>query len=642
MSRYLSPRDQKGLIKMGEVVLGGPTAFSRIGPLNNVDRILEFMDPQDLKELKQLLNGFCFLPHIFIKLIFSFAHIFVHLPGKWGAPFRLFLTGTKGIIYTLYYSDPENDQGHLLHQIQYKVENNSNDTSKKKDQEMAKIIEQDYATGENRQKQKVTPLVMERAYFAANELKQLALKQKIHLLQRLKQNILLHADLICDVIQKEAKKSRTDAYMSEIFGVLDHLDFLIKKGAKLLAPKKVGTPIALMGKKSWIEYAPLGPVLVISAWNYPFFQAIIPISSALLAGNPVLFKPSELTPMKGLIEKLCSDSGIESHWVQVFYGDGNLGQELIELRPRKIFFIGSQRAGREVMASAAKYLIPVELEMGGKDAMVVFEDVHIERAVAGALWGGLTNNGQSCTSVEILYIHEKIKTPFVHLLNQEVNRLKVGIDKNGDRDLGLIISEKQVQHIQELVKDALEKGAKKLVGELNFTPDMRPLVLTDVNPEMRIFHEEIFGPVIVLDTFTDENEVIERINRSEFGLSASVWSKGLNRAKRVCSQLDVGNVSLNNVMLTEGNSALPFGGVKQSGFGRLKGETGLHSFCNIKSVLLDKDSKKLEANWYPFSIKRLYHFQEMTVGLFGKGLVNKAKFAKHGLQLEQLAQKKEH
>lgn len=478
--------------------------------------------------------------------------------------------------------------------------------------------------------------VFSKAKKASVSIRALPLSQRLELISRLKAQILDQSERIISEIQKETKKTRTDALMSEIFPALDHLAYLEKFAAKSLADEKVYTSIALMGKKSKIYYEPLGTVLVISPWNYPFYQAIVPCTASFVTGNATLYKPSEHTPLKGLVEELLQSAGFQEDWVQVIYGDGAVGAQLMEMPPQKVFFTGSVATGKKIMEKAAQTLTPVELELGGKDPMLVFEDADIGRAAAGALWGGLTNAGQSCTSVERLYIQDSIYEKFKDALCRMVISLKQGVDSDGDSDLGGMTTPMQAEVIQRHLKDALAKGANQLTGnEWTGDPDWIPAILLEnVTDDMLIAQEETFGPVIPLMRFKTEEEAIQKANDSEYGLSASVWTADKARADRVTRALETGNVSVNNVMLSEGNHALPFGGVKNSGIGRFKGEMGLRGFCNVKSVLIDSNSSKREVNWYPYTQKKYVLFSKMMKGLFTGGLGSFLRFLITGLKLE--------
>jgi len=486
-----------------------------------------------------------------------------------------------------------------------------------------------------------TDQAFENAEKGKSDLRKISVKERVALLGKLKYYVLQNREMLIDRIQAETKKSRSDALMSEIFGILDHLAYLEKHAVKILADRKVPTPLALMGKKSKIYFEPMGTILIISPWNYPLYQAIVPITAAFVTGNAVVYKPSEHTPLEGLVEEAFSQSGFEEDWVQVVYGDGKTGAELIEQRPDKIFFTGSERTGKKIMKQASDLLIPVELELGGKDPMIVFEDVNIRRAAAGALWGGLTNLGQSCTSVERIYIQRTIYDEFRDELVGLAAQIKQETDLDGDADVGCMTTDFQVETVKKQLEDAKDKKANihlenQWDGKSKAIP---PQVLDNVALDSTLMKEETFGPLLPLFPFDTEEEAIRMANDSEYGLSASVWSKDLKRAERVARSIKTGNVSINNVMLTEGNSALPFGGVKNSGFGRYKGEAGLHAFCNLKSVLIDKDSAKIEANWFPYTKEKYRLFTSMTLNLFRGGLMAMIRFAAAGMKLESYSTK---
>jgi aldehyde dehydrogenase (NAD+) len=293
------------------------------------------------------------------------------------------------------------------------------------------------------------------------------------------------------------------------------------------------------------------------------------------------------------------------------------------------------------MQQASSMLIPVELELGGKDPMIVFDDVNLDRASAAAVWGAFTNTGQSCTSVERLYVQQNIFSQFRDLVVQKTKMMTQAIDSDGNGDIGHMTTPMQRDIVRAHLEDALKKGAVQLTGENWDRQSMAipAIVLDNVNHEMLVMREETFGPLLPICAFQDEAEVIALANDSAYGLSASVWSKNKLRAVRVARAIDTGNVSINNVMVSEGNHYLPFGGVKDSGIGRYKGAHGLRMFCNMKSVLIDSDSSKIEANWYPYTSEKFQLFAAMTDGLFRGTLKGFVAFAVNGMKLESYSAK---
>ncbi len=622
-SKNLNPQQIRGILKAGDIVV---PAFSETKYIYQVDRILDFMAEHDRADFAALMSVFGFLPKPVLKMILTLAEGHRFFPGKLGTTLRLLSIGVKGVIFTMYYSDLE-PKGNLRQRLGW--ETNCGDP-------LVSCANGNTSTD--------VANFYNRSRSAQDLLRRMSVNDRLTYIRKLKEVVLASRDKVLDEIQAATKKSRSDALMSEFFPVLDHLDYLEKNAQKNLSERKVKTSLALMGKTSRIWMQPLGTVLVICPWNYPFYQALVPTTLAFVCGNAVLYKPSEHTPLEGLLESLLDAAGFDPNWIQIIYGSGAEAEALIDGKPDKIFFIGSTKTGRKVMERAAKFPIPVELELGGKDSCILFDDVNLERAVAGVLWGALTNTGQSCTSIERVYVQRPLYEKFKSELVRRAHLLTYGVDaKNvaGTRDVGAMTTSMQVEIVAQHLDDALAKGASQLTGKSwdHRSSSIPVLLLEKISDEMRLAREESFGPIIPLEVFDTEEEVISRSNQSEFGLSASVWSADLNRAKRVAASLHVGNVSINNVMLTEGNHALPFGGVKGSGFGRYKGPQGFETFSNIKAVIWEKNSAKIEPHWYPFTPEKFQAFCDMTAGYFGKGLMNLIRFLKYGLKLESLAQK---
>jgi succinate-semialdehyde dehydrogenase/glutarate-semialdehyde dehydrogenase len=406
--------------------------------------------------------------------------------------------------------------------------------------------------------------------------------------------ILKEMEEIAFLISIETGKPVAEAISLEIVPALDLMQYFARKTANLLAPRRIGIgQYVFMGRTSYEIYKPLGVVGIISPWNFPFATPLDEVTMALMAGNTVVLKPSELTPLTGLkIQEIMTRAGLPDGVLQVVTGDGSTGAALVAAGTNKIMFTGSVATGKRVAESAAKYLIPVVLELGGKDPMVVLDDANIENAARGAVWGAFANCGQSCSSVERCYVHENISEQFISAVVRETQRLHQGSGTEKSIDLGSMSSERQLRTVELHVNQALANGANALTGGERlrdvagaFYP---PTVLTNVNHEMDVMREETFGPVLPIMTFRTEDEAIRLANDSDFGLTASVWSNSVPRAQRIAARIDAGTVMINEVLYTHGIAQTPWGGVKQSGLGRTHGRAGLLELVNAQHIHVNR------------------------------------------------------
>jgi len=471
--------------------------------------------------------------------------------------------------------------------------------------------------------------------------RQLTVAERLAELATVKAVILERRTAIADRVMAEVGKCRTDALIAEIIGTVDWLNWLERNAEALLAPRKVKTPVTLLGKKSMLVHEPLGVVLVICPWNYPFHNAITAIAAAVVTGNAVVYKPSEHAPCEGLVEEILACSPVLQRLAHVVYGDGAMGRALIDAGPAKVFFTGSGTTGAAIMAQAAARLIPVELELGGKDPMIVFGDAPLRRPVAGALWGAFTNAGQSCSAVERLLVEEPVYETFMTELIREAGKLVVRPGDQGDSDIGRMTAAFQRDKVIAHIEDALQRGARLRFGRVPAKDSLvvHPVILDRVTPDMLVWRDETFGPVLPVMSFADEAEAVRLSNDTGYGLCASVFTADPARAMRVARALEVGGVSVNNVNMSEGNPGLPFGGVKQSGFGRLRGPEGLLGFTTSKAILIDKSASKIEANWYPYTEEKLRRFNRFIDALYTARRPRLPAIARHGLGLERFSQK---
>ena len=446
---------------------------------------------------------------------------------------------------------------------------------------------------------------------------QIPLTKRLKLIGDLRRLIISQIDEIVDLLRLVTGKTRVEALINEIFPTLDAIRFYEKQAASILKPHITRNPVTYPNCVFSSEYHPLGVVLILSPWNFPFQLSLIPVVTALAAGNSVVLKPSEVTPQIGeFIFDLVCEAGFPSDLVQVIYGDGETVEQFIEAQPDFIFMTGSTSTGKKIMGAAANCLIPVLLELGGKDPMIVFEDANLERAANGAVYGAFANAGQVCVSVERVYVQDSIYEAFAHRVAEKARSLRVG--STDDDDIGAITSPRQLEIIKNHIEDARDKGAILMTEFAIDRCFIKPVVLRNVNHTMKIMREETFGPTLPLMPFQTEEEAIRLANDSPYGLNASIWTRDLIKARRVGSRLLTGGCAINDVLKNIGNPRLPFGGIKQSGLGRYHGAEGLRAFSRQMSVMVNKGQMVRELNWFPYSSELYYNLKNFIRFLFGE------------------------
>jgi acyl-CoA reductase-like NAD-dependent aldehyde dehydrogenase len=438
--------------------------------------------------------------------------------------------------------------------------------------------------------------------------------ERAAVLRELTGTVLARADEIAETVLAETAKPRLEAYTTELFPALDALAWLARRAPRLLAPEKVRfTQPHLLHKRARMLYEPLGVVGVIAPWNFPFAIPFTQAAFAVAAGNAVVLKPSELTPLSGaLAASLFADAGAP---VSVLQGAGDVGAALVESPGlAKVVFTGSGEVGRRVAAAAGARLLPVTLELGGKDPMLVLDDADLGRAVAGAVWGGYLNCGQVCSGVERIYVEGALYEPFVEELVRRTRDLRLGVD------IGPLISEEQRGRVEALVADALARGARPLTG--GEAPDRRgwffePTVLADVPADTRIQQEEVFGPVVTVQRVADERAAIAAANEGAYGLGASVWTRDAGRAAGVARRLRAGTVWHNDHAYTYATAQASWGGRGESGFGRTHSKHGLYDLTAVKFV--DRDSGRVGVPWwFPYDEASADAFRGVVRALYGR------------------------
>lgn len=452
------------------------------------------------------------------------------------------------------------------------------------------------------------------------------LAKRIEVLRKFQNLLRDRTQEVAQLISREAGKPTAEAITTEILVVLDAAEFCMRTAHRFLRDQPVPHGnIAMKSKRGMLAREPYGVVGIISPWNYPFSTPAVETLAALVTGNAVVIKPSEFTPLAALeLQKVLHASGLDRELLQVVIGEGPTGAALIDSGVDKLIFTGSVATGKRVAEAAARRLLPVVLELGGKDPMIVLPDVDLDVATSGALWGAFMNAGQTCLSVERCYVHRSIYEAFLTMMVAKVGKLRVGNGLDSDVEMGPLINERQLRTVEAHVNDAVQRGARLLAGGRRLSelgPNFYgPTLLADVTPDMRVIQEETFGPVLPVAAFDTEGEAIEFANNSEFGLAASVWTKDRKHGEAMARQIKAGTVMINDMISGFGISEAPHGGLKQSGIGRTHGEMGLAEMVQVKYIDTDLLPNMKKVWWYGYGNT----FQQQAMGLvqalYGRGL----------------------
>jgi succinate-semialdehyde dehydrogenase/glutarate-semialdehyde dehydrogenase len=478
--------------------------------------------------------------------------------------------------------------------------------------EMREIVSRDPATGEELGRTPIASAAevgeaVKRARAAQSEWAGRSFNERGKVVMRARQIVLDEMEEIARLISRECGKPIAEALSMELAPTLDLMQYFARRTGKLLRPQKIEIgQYGLLGRTSRIIYRPLGVVGIISPWNFPWAIPLGEVVMALMAGNAVVLKPSELTTLVGLkIGEVFRRAALPDGLLEIVAGDGKTGAALAESGVDKIMFTGSVATGKRVAEAAARRLVPVVLELGGKDPMIVLEDADVEVAASAAVWGAFCNSGQACASVERCYVHESIAPQFVESIVKQTRALKQAAGTESETDIGAMSSERQLSIVAQHVEDALAHGAHALTGgrrapELD-GPFYEPTILADVTQEMTVMREETFGPVLPVMTFKTEEEAVRLANDSQFGLTASVWTKNVGRGNRIAERIEAGTVMVNEVLYTHGVAQTPWGGMKQSGLGRTHGRLGLLEMVAPQHIHVNRISRVRDLWWFKYT-----------------------------------------
>ena len=468
--------------------------------------------------------------------------------------------------------------------------------------------------------------MVDRARIAQVGWQALGFDGRARVLRRAQKWVTDNAERLAETIVSETGKTVEDAQLAEIAYAANAFGFWAKHAAEYLADEKIRTanPFVL-GRKLVVRYEPLGVIGIIGPWNYPLTNSFGDAIPALAAGNAVVLKPSEITPLTSLLMEECMrECGLPDGVYQVAPGYGETGAALID-EVNMVMFTGSTATGKKIMERAAKTLTPVSLELGGKDPMIVLADADVERAANAAVYYSMQNGGQTCISVERVYVEAAIYDDFVSRVAEKVRALRQGPPAGaGSVDVGAMTFPPQIDIVSEHVESARKAGAKILVGGHARGGEGKgqfyePTVLVDVDHSMAAMTEETFGPTLPVMKVADAEEALRLANDSPYGLGASVWGKDVTRAEAIARRVQAGAVCVNDAQLNYLTLELPMGGWKTSGMGQRHGKGGIRKYTQQQSLLVTRLAPKRDVHMFPYKARTTKLLGRLVKTLYGRG-----------------------
>lgn len=452
----------------------------------------------------------------------------------------------------------------------------------------------------------------------------LPIEERCARLLRYRDAIVERAEDVVDVLSRECGKPRSDA-LTEVTLLVDLFTYYCKNAARILAPRELSLHL-LKHKKSTLYYVPRGVVGVISPWNFPFVIPMGDVVAALVTGSAAVLKPSEITPLTAQKAKELFDStGLPEDLFGVVQGTGDLGQALIESGIQRLVFTGGVETGKRVASACGANLVPCVMELGGKAPLVACADCDVERTARAIVYGGFVNAGQVCISVERVYAHEAVHDALVARVVDLTRALRVGDPQEGTVDVGAIICPGQIDVAEGHIADAVAKGAEVVAGGRRSAGKgqfFEPTVLAGCDASMTVMNDEIFGPVVPIQRVSSEDEAVRLANDSRLGLNAYVFTKDRAKGERLAKRIEAGSVCVNDVISNYAAAEAPFGGIKQSGFGRVHGEDALRETSDTRHVLTSRmPDPSRDPLWFPYSSKAYRWQMRILRALYAPGSV---------------------
>jgi len=433
------------------------------------------------------------------------------------------------------------------------------------------------------------------------------ISERSKIFKHCQQLLLDRTDEFAELITLEMGRPLAESMALELNGSIDLIGYYSKRAFKFLNDRRVPLHHLLFKRrKSTVHFEPLGVLGIISPWNWPLLIPLGGIIPALLSGNAVLFKHSELTPLMAVkIRELLLDAGVPDSIFQIVQGGADQGKALVNSHVEKIFFTGSTEVGQQLLQQASRTLKKSVLEMGGNDPAIVCDDADLEATSSGLVWGGFSNCGQNCNGIERIYIHEKIAEPMIGRIIEKTRKLRIGNGLDFDTDIGPLASKTQLIKIEALVEMAVELGGEILTGGKKITDlpgyFFQPTVILWNKKVPQPRDVEIFGPIVYVTPVSSDEEGIQLANRSSFGLAASVWTENPKHGTKIACRIESGTVMINDSIVSFGMTEAGWTGIKRSGIGWVHGEKGLDEMLNIKYINRDPQSRMQNLWWFPYT-----------------------------------------
>ncbi|HTS87956.1 MAG TPA: aldehyde dehydrogenase family protein [Gemmatimonadales bacterium] len=449
------------------------------------------------------------------------------------------------------------------------------------------------------------PALVDRARRAQSVWSRRPLADRLRVVRRFQRRLFDRRQELAALVARENGKPAAESILTEVAVTLDLARYYLRTARTILRPTRIrfGNP-AFLGRRGRVYWEPVGVVGVISPWNYPLMLPFGEILPALLAGNAVLFKPSEFTLQTGRAgAELLWESGLDPDLCQLIVGAGEAGAALIGAGLDKIFFTGSVATGRKVAVAAAERLLPVNLELGGSDPCIVLADADLDRAASGVVWARFTNAGQTCVAAKRVVVERAVAQRFVDLLVAKAEALRLGTGP--DVDMGPLIRPAQVNELERQIAASVDRGARVVTGG-HRRPDLgatffAPTILVDVPVDSPLWREEVFGPALPVVAVADQEEAVRIANASAYGLSASIWTGDRRRGERLARRLVAGAIMVNDAASHVGAAEVPHGGVRESGIGRTHGAHGLLEMCVPRFVGSDLFDRMRKPWWFGYT-----------------------------------------